>query len=71
MTPSHRVDTDGGMTPNVRCIQRRTLRLLFLTQIISGVGMTVGASVGALLAAELAGIGLSGVAQSARARCQE
>ena len=46
-------------------IQRRTLRLLFLTQIIAGVGIAVGASVGALLAAELAGIGLSGVAQSA------
>ena len=46
-------------------IQRRTLRLLFLTQIISGVGMAVGASVGALLAADIAGIGLSGLAQSA------
>jgi hypothetical protein len=36
-------------------VQRRTLRLLFVTQIISGVGVAVGASVGALLAAELAG----------------
>lgn len=51
--------------PDISRIQRRTLAVLFLTQIVSGVGMTVGASVGALLAAEIAGIGLSGVAQSA------
>ena len=46
-------------------IQRRTLRLLFLVQIISGVGVAIGASVGALLAADIAGVGLSGLAQSA------
>ena len=46
-------------------IQRRTLRLLFITQIISGVGVAIGASVGALLAADIAGIGVSGVALSA------
>src|SRR3954468_15425761 len=46
-------------------VQRRTLRLLFVIQIISGVGVAVGASVGALLAADLAGIGVSGLAQSA------
>jgi MFS family permease len=46
-------------------VQRRTLRLLFVTQIISGIGVAIGASVGALLAADLAGIGLSGLAQSA------
>ena len=46
-------------------VQRRTLRLLFVTQIISGVGVAVGASVGALLAADLAGVGVSGLAQSA------
>ncbi len=46
-------------------VQRRTLRLLFLTQIISGIGVAVGASVGALLAADIAGVGLSGLAQSA------
>jgi MFS family permease len=45
-------------------VQRRTLRLLFATQIISGMGYAVGSSVGALLAAELAGVGLSGLAQS-------
>src|SRR3954447_15208872 len=46
-------------------VQRRTLRLLFITQIISGVGVAVGASVGALLAADIAGVGVSGLAQSA------
>jgi MFS family permease len=50
---------------DVAVVQRRTLRLLFVTQIISGIGVAVGASVGALLAADIAGIGLSGVAQSA------
>src|SRR4051812_21233621 len=45
-------------------IQARTLRLLFVTQIISGVGLTVGSSVGALLVADIAGVGLSGLAQS-------
>ncbi|MCC6318573.1 MAG: MFS transporter [Gemmatimonadaceae bacterium] len=44
--------------------QRRTLRLLFVTQIISGVGVAIGASVGALLAADLVGTGASGLAQS-------
>lgn len=46
-------------------VQRRTLRLLFATQIISGVGVAVGSSVGALLAADLAGTSVSGLAQSA------
>jgi MFS family permease len=46
-------------------IQRRTLRLLFVSQIISGIGLSVGSSVGALLAADLAGVGISGLAQSA------
>ena len=49
----------------VTAVQRRTLRLLFVTQIISGIGIAVGASVGALLAADLAGVGVSGLAQSA------
>lgn len=45
--------------------QRRTLRLLFGTQIVSGVGVSIGSSVGALLAADLAGVSVSGLAQSA------
>lgn len=50
---------------DVDAVQRRTLRLLFITQIISGVGFAIGSSVGALLAAEMGGVGLSGLAQSA------
>ena len=46
-------------------VQRRTLRLLFVTQIVSGIGVAIGVSVGALLAADLAGVGVSGLAQSA------
>jgi MFS family permease len=53
----------GAIDP--AAVQRRTLRLLFVTQIISGIGVAIGASVGALLAADLAGIGVSGLAQSA------
>ena len=49
----------------VAVVQRRTLRLLFVTQIISGIGVAIGASVGALLAADIAGVGVSGLAQSA------
>jgi MFS family permease len=49
----------------IAAVQRRTLRLLFITQIVSGVGVAVGASVGALLAADIAGVGVSGLAQSA------
>lgn len=46
-------------------VQRRTLRLLFATQILGGIGVAVGASVGALLAADLVGVAVSGLAQSA------
>src|SRR5687768_11621419 len=52
-------------TIDVAGVQRRTLRLLFATQIISGIGVGIGGSVGALLAAELAGVSVSGLAQSA------
>ncbi|MEV0152325.1 MFS transporter [Micromonospora sp. NPDC050686] len=46
-------------------IQRRTMRLLFSTQIVAGVGVTIGVAVGGLLAARVAGTALAGVAQSA------
>ncbi|MEV0729095.1 MFS transporter [Polymorphospora sp. NPDC050346] len=46
-------------------VQRRTLRLLFGTQIVGGIGTTIGISVGALLAARLVGTSLSGLAASA------
>ncbi|MEV1147112.1 MFS transporter, partial [Micromonospora sp. NPDC049799] len=51
--------------PDVVPIQRRTLRLLFVTQIIGGIGVTIGISVGALLAARVAGTAVAGLAQSA------
>src|SRR5687767_2161838 len=51
-------------TIDLVAVQRRTLRVLFAIQIISGIGVAIGSSVGALLAAELAGIGVSGLAQS-------
>ena len=57
--------TSASLLVDLEAVQRRTLRLLFATQIISGVGFAIGSSVGALLAAELAGVGLSGLAQSA------
>jgi MFS family permease len=50
---------------NLEAVQRRTLRLLFATQVAGGVGVAIGVSVGALLAAELASVGVSGLAQSA------
>lgn len=46
-------------------VQRRTLRLLFVTQILGGIGVGIGFSVGALLATEMAGVAFSGLAQSA------
>jgi MFS family permease len=49
---------------DVTLVQRRTLRLLFVTQVISGIGIAIAGSVGALLAADIAGISVSGVAQS-------
>ncbi|MEU8086318.1 MFS transporter [Micromonospora sp. NPDC049101] len=52
-------------SPDVTSIQRRTLRLLFATQIIGGVGVTIGIAVGALLATRIAGTAVAGVAQSA------
>ena len=49
----------------VGVIQRRTLILLFATQVIGGVGVGIGISVGALLAADMGGPGISGLASSA------
>lgn len=55
----------GGVSVSEAAVaQRRTLRLLFCTQVIGGMGVAIGLSVGVLLAARLAGAGLSGVAQS-------
>ncbi|NLU79932.1 MFS transporter [Micromonospora sp. HNM0581] len=57
--------TTGQAYPQVAVIQRRTLRLLFATQIVGGIGVTIGIAVGALLAAEIAGTAVAGLAQSA------
>jgi len=46
-------------------LQRRTLSVLLLTQIVGGTGSALGGAVAALLAAELGGVGISGLAQSA------
>ncbi|MFC4145377.1 MFS transporter [Micromonospora mangrovi] len=50
--------------PDVAPIQRRTVRLLFATQTIGGIGVTIGISVGALLAARVAGTATAGFVQS-------
>ena len=50
---------------HVRLIQRRTLALLSISQVLGSVGTAVGISVGALLAADLLSVGVSGLAQSA------
>lgn len=59
----------GPMTPSAHLqpphLQRRTLMLLCATQIIGGVGVAVGISVGALLAADMGGPGISGLVSSA------
>ncbi|BCJ57810.1 MFS transporter [Micromonospora endophytica] len=57
--------TPAPVGADVAPIQRRTLRLLFTTQIIGGIGVTIGISVGALLAAQIAGTAVAGLAQSA------
>lgn len=57
--------TPTGTQPDIASIQRRTLRLLFTTQIIGGLGLTIGISVGALLAQRIAGAAVAGLAQSA------
>lgn len=51
--------------PDAAALQRRTLRLLFASQMTGSVGVSVGMSVGALLAADMVSVGVSGLAQSA------
>jgi MFS family permease len=59
------VVSDSDVTVSVGRLQARTLRLLFTTQILGGMGVAIGISVGALLAARLGGTAVSGLAQSA------
>ena len=49
----------------VRRLQRRTLGVLATTQVIGGAGIAVGITVGAILAAQMAGTGFAGLVQSA------
>src|SRR5262245_11850212 len=50
--------------PDVRRLQRRTLTLLILAQMIGGIGIAIGIAVGALLAARMGGTAISGFGQS-------
>jgi MFS family permease len=45
-------------------LQRRTLTVLMLTQIVGGIGVAIGIAVGALLAARMGGTKVSGLGQS-------
>ncbi|MEO3925856.1 MFS transporter [Micromonosporaceae bacterium B7E4] len=69
MTAELTTGVDGrpvGAAPlDVARVQRRTLLLLCLTQVIGGTGMTIGMSVGVLLGARLGGTAISGLVQSA------
>ena len=64
---AHDVSSDltSDLTTDLTRVQRRTLTILFATQVLGGVGVAIGLSVGALLTADMAGIALSGLAQSA------
>ncbi|MCP2324824.1 MFS family permease [Hamadaea flava] len=49
---------------DVARVQRRTVRVLVANEIVSGLGVAIGISVGALLTKEMVGTALSGAAQS-------
>lgn len=51
--------------PPVATLQRRTLGLLVSTQVVGGLGVASGVSIGALLAAEMAGPAAAGLSGSA------
>jgi MFS family permease len=51
--------------PDVRRIQRKTLTVLLVTQMIGGIGVAIGIAVGALLAKRMGGVAISGLGQSA------
>jgi MFS family permease len=55
---------DAPVNP-VRSVQRRTLAVLVLTQMVGGIGVAIGIAVGALLAESLGGTAMSGLGQSA------
>lgn len=68
-TPTSREDpvtTAPARAATTYRIQRRTVTLLVSTQVVGGVGVSIGVAVGALLTARVAGgPGLSGIAASA------
>jgi MFS family permease len=50
--------------PSAADVQRRTLGLLFISQVAGSISTSIGMSVGALLAADMVSVGVSGLAQS-------
>jgi MFS family permease len=52
----------GGV--GTSALQRRTLAVLILTQMVGGIGVAIGIAVGALLAARMGGTQISGLGQS-------
>jgi MFS family permease len=59
------LETESELGPPVADVQRRTLRTLFVTQVLGGLANAIGLSIGALLAADLVGVAGSGFALSA------
>lgn len=53
-----------SIASDIARVQTRTVRLLMLVEIITGLGVAMGISVGVLLTKDMAGTELSGVAQS-------
>ncbi len=58
------VTDEVPVTTDVARVQRRTLIVLMLSQVIGGIGVAIGIAVGALLAARMGGTGVSGFGQS-------
>jgi MFS family permease len=60
-TRKHGLDPEGVDTST---LQRRTLAVLIVTQMVGGIGVAIGIAVGALLAARMGGTQISGLGQS-------
>lgn len=58
------VEQAAQQRPDIRRVQRRTLAVLVLSQMIGGIGIAIGIAVGALLAARMGGTAISGFGQS-------
>ncbi len=57
-------ETRTEQRPDVRRLQRRTLTVLILSQMVGGIGVAIGIAVGALLAKRMGGVAISGLGQS-------